>query len=494
MQPLLADLRYALRLLRQAPGFPAIAIAALALGIGANTAIFSTFDSVLLRPLPYADPDRVVMVWEDVSPSGFPKNTPAPANWVDWRAQNHVFTDIAATRGRSANFTGDDVAPEQVFGRGVSSNFFSVLGVSPLMGRTFTDEEDRNGAQVVVISYPMWQRRWTGDPNILGKPVLMNGSRYTVIGVMRPDFVFRNREASYWVPVSFTPQDLGNRGSHFLNVVARMKPGVTLQAAREDMKAIAARLAAQYPSNQRIGAVVDPIKDDVLGNASLELIVLMGAAGCVLLIACANLAGLLVSRAVARQRELAVRAALGAGRGRLVRQMVTEGTVLSLAGGVLGLAIAPAGMKILVGLVPLGFAGTALPTIDLRLLLFTLVLSLVTGVIFSIAPAIQAARASLHDSLKAGGRAGIGGGAKMRDALVVLEVGSALVLLIGAALMLQTMARLRSIDLGFRPDHILTLRTVLPNQKYNTPDKRQTFYDHVIDGVLALPGVQSAAY
>jgi predicted permease len=273
-----------------------------------------------------------------------------------------------------------------------------------------------------------------------------------------------------------------------------MKPGVTLQAASEDMKSIAARLAAQYPQNQRVGVTVEPIKEDALGNTGLALIVLMGAAGCVLLIACANLAGLLLSRAVARQRELAVRAALGAGRARLIRQMVTEGTLLSVAGGALGLAIAPLGMKVLVGLVPLGFAGTALPTMDLRLLMFTLGLSLLTGVIFSIVPAIHAARASLHDSLKAGGRAGIGGGARMRDGLVVLEVASALVLLIGAALMLQTMARLRSIDLGFRPEGILTLRTVLPNQKYNTPEKRQSFYDRVIESARALPGVESAAY
>jgi predicted permease len=260
------------------------------------------------------------------------------------------------------------------------------------------------------------------------------------------------------------------------------------------MKSIAAQMSAEYKENKQVGISIDPIKDDVLGNAGLELIVLMGAAGCVLLIACANLAGLLVSRAVARQREMAVRAALGADRRRLVRQMVTEGTLLSLAGGALGLLIAPAGMKVLAGLVPLGFAGTALPAIDLRLLLFTLGLSLLTGVIFSIAPAIHAARASLHDALKAGGRAGIGGGARMRDTLVILEVASALVLLVGAALMLQTMSRLRSIDLGFRPDHILTLRTVLPNQKYDTPDKRQTFYDRVLDAARALPGVESAAY
>jgi putative ABC transport system permease protein len=494
MRTFLSDLRYGFRLMRQSPGFTAIAVIALALGIGANTVIFSTFDSVLLRPLPYQDPDRVVMVWEDLSQAGFPKNTPAVANFADWRRMNHSFTDMAATRGQSANFTGDDAAPEQVFGRAITANFFSVLGVTPLIGRTFTDEEDRNAAQVVVISYGLWQRRWSGDQQVLGKAVLMDGNRYTIIGVMRRDFVFRNRENDFWRPASFTPQQMANRGSHFLNVVARLNSQVTLAMARADMQAVAKELAKQYPANQKVGAVVEPVKDSVLGNTRLELIVLMGAAGCVLLIACANLAGLLISRAVGRQREMAVRAALGAGRGRLVRQMVTEGVMLALAGGILGLAIAPAGMRVLIGLVPLGLPSDALPAIDLRLLGFTLALSLFTGVVFSIAPAIHAARASLHDSLKAGGRAGIGGGGRLRDALVVLEVSSALVLLVCAGLMIQTMVRLRGLDLGFNPEGLLTARTILPNKKYDTPEKRQAFFDRVLDGLRTIPGVESVAY
>ncbi len=495
METLFADLRYGIRLLLQAPGFTAIAICALALGIGANTAIFSTVDSVILRPLPYTDPDRVVLVWEDASFASFPKNTPAPGNFIEWQKRNHVFTEIAATRGASANLTTDG-APEQVFGRRVTPNFFSVLGVKPLIGRVFTEEEDRTGAPVVLISYGLWQRRYLGDPSLVNKTILMDGNRYTVIGVMPRDFVFRFREMDYWAPIHFSPADLVTRGSHYLNVVARLKPDVTLARAREEMSGIARQLAQEFPdSNSKVGAVVYPIKEDLLGNTRVGLLVLMAAAGCVLLIACANLASLLLARAVARQREMAVRAALGAGRGRLVRQMVTESTLLSVAGGVLGLGVAMAGMKILAGLVPIGLPGSAAPAIDSRLLGFTLALSLATGVLFSIVPAIHAARASLNDALKQGGRAGIGGsGRNMRDALVVMEVAAALVLLVSAGLMIQTLARLRSIDIGFRSDHLLTMRTVIPRAKYQDPAKRLAFFERVVDGVRPLPGVEAAAY
>jgi putative ABC transport system permease protein len=494
MQTLLADLRYGLRLLRQAPGFTAIAICALALGIGANTAIFSTVDSVLLRALPYEDPGRLVMVWEDASFASFPKNTPAVANYIDWKNQNHVFTGMAATRGRAANLTEDGV-PEQVFGRGVTADFFSVLGVRPILGRVFTEDEDRTGAPVVLISYGLWQRRYLGDPALVGKPILMDGQKQTVIGVLPRDFVFRDRDIDYWTPINFTAANLSNRGSHYLNVVARLKPGVTLERAREEMRAIAKRLEQQYHENYRLGAVVFPIREDLVGNTRLALWVLMAAAGCVLLIACANLASLLLARAVARQREMAVRAALGAGRGRLVRQMVTEGTLLAVAGGGLGLAAAEAGMKMLAQLVPEGLPGTSAPGINGRLLVFTLALSLLTGLLFSIVPAVQAARASLNDALKQGGRGGIGGrGRSVRDVLVVLEVAAALVLLVGAGLLLETLAKLRAIDIGFRSDHLLTMRTVLPRPKYADPALRMSYFDRVLDGVRVLPGVESAAF
>jgi putative ABC transport system permease protein len=494
MLTLASDIRYGLRRLRQAPGFTLIAVCALALGIGANTAIFSTLDAVLLRPLPYADPDRVMMVYEDASAIGFARNTPAPANYFDWQAQNHVFTDIAATRGRSLGITGDG-SPEQIYGLAVTPNFFSVLGVSPVMGRTFTEEEDRNAAPVVLISYGLWQRRYSGDPSVLNRTIVLDQSRYTVIGVMPRDFVFRDRGRDFWMPISVTPAFRAIRGSHYLTVVARLKPDATPLRASDEMRAIADRLRLQYPDQNRYtGAVVVPIKEALLGNTRMELLILMAAAGCVLLIACANLASLLLARAAARKRELAVRAALGAGRIRLIRQMVTEGAMLSLAGGALGLGLALAGMRLLEGLVPLGLPVTARPGVDFRLLAFTLALSLFTGLLFSIVPAIQAAHTSLNDALKQGGRTGADvRGRTTRDALVVLEVAVALVLLTGAGLMIQTMAKLRGADLGFRADHLLTLRTAL-GPKYKDDVKRLDYYQRVLQQTSALPGIEGAAY
>jgi putative ABC transport system permease protein len=493
-QSLVSDLRYGARLLRQSPVFGGIAVLALALGIGANTAIFSTVHALLLRALPFTDSDRLVMVWEDVTWAGFPKNTPAPGNFADWRSENHVFTDMAATRGGSGVVTSDG-APEQVNGRLVTANFFDVLGARPLVGRVFTAEEDRQNAPVLLISYGLWQRRYSGDPGIVNRTLVVDGLPRTILGVMPRDFAFRDREVGMWAPIHFSPADLANHGSHFLNVVARLKPDVTVERAREEMAAIAKHIEQRHPNdNRNVGTVVVPIREDMLGDTRLAVLVLMGAAGCVLLIACANLASLLLARAVARKREMAVRAALGAGRGRLVRQMVTEGMLLSLAGGVLGLAVARAAMSFLSKLMPAAFA-LADQGLDTRLLAFTFGISLLTGLLFSIVPALQASRASLNDALRQGGRGGIGGRrATTRDALVVLEVAAALVLLVGAGLMLKTLAHLRAIDLGFRPDHLLTMRTTLPRNRYSDPVKRLAFFERVMDGVRKLPGVEAASY
>jgi putative ABC transport system permease protein len=490
-----SDLRYGLRLLRHAPGFTAVAVGALALGIGANTAIFSTVDAVLLRPLPFADPDRVVMVWEDNSAASFPRNTPASGNFVDWKQRNRVFTDMAATRGASANLTADG-PPEQVVGRATTANFFDVLGVKPAAGRAFTEDEDRTGAPVAVISYALWQRRYAGDPGVLNREILINGLKFTITGVMPREFAFRNREMDFWIPMHFAPADLVRRGSHNLNVVARLRPGVSVAQARQDMSAIARQLAAEYPDDNRdIGAAVIHMREDTVGNTRVELLVLMAAAGCVLLIACANLAGLLLVRGLGRRREMAVRSALGASRARLVTQMIAEGALVALAGGVLGLLLAPVGMKVLAALVPTALPASVAPAIDARVFGFALLLSLLTGIGFSIVPAWQASRVSMNDWLKQGGRGGIGGAAAgTRDALVVLEVAAALVLMVGAGLMLQTVARLRAIDIGFRPGHLLTLRTTLPRTRYLDPEKRIAFYHRVLQAVRALPGVESVGY
>jgi putative ABC transport system permease protein len=492
MDGLLAELRYGLRLVRKSPVFALITIGTLALGIGANTAIYAVVDAVLLRPLPYSEPERLMMVWEDASDVSFPRNTPAPANYFSWKEQNRVFSDIAATRGAAANLTLGG-PPEQIVGRRVTANFFAVLGVRPALGRAFTEEEDRSGAAVTVISYGLWQRRYGGSPDVIGSDAMMNGSRRTIIGVMPRGFVFRNRDIDFWNPMQFTAAETAARGSHYLNVVARLAAGVTLEQARQEMESIARRLEEQFPgTNARIGAVVVPLKEDLLGDTSLQLMVLMSAAGCVLLIACTNIAGLLLTRAMSRRGEMAVRTALGATSRRLVRQMMIESLILALAGGVLGLALVPAGITVLAAMVPIGIQSS--PGLDGTLLTFSMVVALGTGLLFSLVPAAHAARASLHQTLQEGGRSRIGSRALTRDLLVVVQVATALVLLVAAGLLVRTLDNLRSIDLGFRIDHLLTMRTTLPVPKYRDPNARLAFYDRVVAEVRALPGVEDAAY
>jgi putative ABC transport system permease protein len=495
MDSLIADIRYGLRLFRASPLFSLVAVATLALGIGANTIIFSKVDAVVIRALPYDDPDRVVVLWEDASRFGFAKNTPAPANFIDWRRLNRSFADMAATRGATASLTGDGI-PEQILGRATTSNFFTVLGARPQLGRTFTESEDREGAKVVVISHGLWQRRYAGDASIIGRTLLLNGDRYEVIGVMPPRFVFRNRAIDYWVPIHLSPEQAAQRGSHFLNVVGRLKQGITIEEARADMQGIARNLALQYQdSNWDIGVALVPAKEEIVGSIRLELLVLMGAAAAVLLIACANLASLLLSRAASRRGELAVRAALGATRSRLMRQLMVEGLLLSLAGGTLGLAIVPIGRTLLDSLTPVGIADVSQSALDVRLLAFTLTIAMATGLVFSIAPALDAGRASLLEALQQHARASVGArGRFTRDALVVLQIAAAVVLLAATGLMVRTILNLRAIDIGFQPERLLTLRTTLPRPKYEDPQKRLDFYQRVLAGVKALPGVNHAAY
>ena len=349
----LGDLRYALRLLRKTPVFTIAALGTLALGIGANTTIFSLVQTMLLRPLPYQNPDQVVMVWEDRTAAGFPRSVPAPGNYQDWRAMNRSFTDMAATAFAFANVTGDGT-PEIVLGRRVTANFFSVLGVQPLIGRAFTAADDTSGARVVVISHALWQRRYSGDPGIVGRMISMSGqgsggaatdATFEVIGVAPPSFVFLRRDDDYWVPMQFSPEEAAMRGNHFLNVVARMKPGVTVESANADIGAIARRLGEQYPETNRDfeSAVVVPIREEVLGDTRVQVIALMIAAAAIVLIACANLASLLLARASVRRGEYAVRLSLGATRGLLARQVLVEALCLSAAGGVLGEHGGPAG-------------------------------------------------------------------------------------------------------------------------------------------------------
>lgn len=490
---LIGDVKYGVRILARSRVFTAIAVLALALGIGANTAVFSAIDAVLLRPLPYRDPARLALVWEDASHAGFPKNTPAPANYVDWKKQNQVFTDMAALQGLAANLTGDG-PPELVRGNRVTPEFFDVLGVPAALGRTLDAKDDLSGENVMVIGHGLWQRRFGGDRGIVGRTVRVNDEPYTVVGVMPRGFRFPTPRTEVWTPARFTPEVLARRGSHFLTVVARLKPGVTWERAKSDMRAIAQRLQTDYPgTNERVGVVVEPLAEAAVENSRTGLLVLMAGAGFVLLIACANVANLLLAKAAARRRELAVRAALGAGRGRLLGQLITESVLLAAAGGLTGIALAHWGVKLLDRLAqdrldaPLG--------LNAQVLLFSLAVSIVTGLLFGMLPALQASRLDLNDALKQGGRANAGGRrTTSRDLLVIAEVAMALVLVAGAGLMLRTLAQLRGVDVGFRPEGLLTMRTNLPFPKYRDPQLRQRRRDAVLEEVRSLPGVRLAAF
>ena len=493
---LLHDLRYAARLQRKNPAFTIVAVIALALGIGANTAIFSVVNTVILRPLPYRDPERLVMVWEDATKQGYPRDTPAAANFVDWRDQNHVFEGMAAITDDSFNLTGSG-EPERLEGHRVSASLFPLLGVEPHIGRVFTAAEDQPGAQhVVLLSYALWQRRFGGDRGIVGQSLTLNGENYIIVGVMPARFQFPSNDSQAWVPIALTQEDAGNRNRHYLQVLARLKPGVSLAQAQSEMSTVAARLQQQYPqSNTDLGAAVQPLQEHLVGDIRPALLVLLGAVGLVLLIACANVANLLLARAAVRQKEIAVRVALGARRGRLIRQFLTESVLLSTLGGLVGLAIAYGGLVLLKAFIPENISQAREISMDFRLLGFTFLVSVATGLIFGLAPAIQAARFNQVDTLKEGGRdAATGGsGKRLRSVLVTAEVAISLVLLIGAGLLINSFLRLRNVDPGFRAENLLTMKIVLPETKYERRAQRSAFYTDLIQRVQSLAGVRSAA-
>ncbi|HXO22231.1 MAG TPA: ABC transporter permease [Thermoanaerobaculia bacterium] len=487
------DLRFAARTLGRSPGFAATALLILALGIGANTAAFSVTDFVLIRPLPFRDPQRLVKLWE--SPPGYSRTEPSPANYRDWKRMSKAFAAMGAFHGISVNLVGQG-DPVRLEGSAVTADLFPLLGAWPLLGRLFTAAEDRAGtAGTLVLSYPLWQNDFGGDPRVLGRKVSLDGAPFVVIGVMPRDFHFPTRQALLWTPTQFGEDDFVERDNRYLQVVAKLRRGVSLGAARAEMSLIASRLERLYPKENAHTAIsVIGLRDELPRQARLLLVALSGAAMCVLLIACANLASLLLARALARQRELEVRAALGAGRERLVRQLVTESLVLAILGGALGILVAWVAVPFLARLVPASLPIDETPAIDLRVLIFAGLLTAATGIFFGLAPALRACRSADLAGLKGGARAGGGRKERLRTALVMVEVAASVVLLISSGLLIRALWRLQATDPGFRAANVLTMRTALPNPKYKATARRGQFYDRVLDGVHALPGVTGAAY
>ena len=486
------DLRYGFRTLRKNPGFTAVAVLALALGIGSNTAIFSVVNGVLLRPLSYTDPGRLLRIYE--TSAEFSRSSVAYPNFLDWRAASRSFTGMGAYRSDDFNFTGAG-EPEQLSGEYVSADLFPVLGVTPSLGRNFLPAEDRPGAPCsVMLSYSLWQRRFAADPNVLGKAMTLNAASCTVVGVLPGDF--RLSAARVYLPIEqWKSVELRTRESHpGLAVAGRLKPGVTIEAAQAELSSIAGALAGQYPStNAGHGVALVRMKDDLVAYIRPTLLLLAGAVGFVLIIACANVANLMLARSTARRREFAIRAALGAERGRVIRQLLTECVLLSLGGAAIGLLLARWGTNLILAAAPGSLPRSAEIGIDPYVLFFTLAVSIVTGVLFGLAPALHGANANPQDSLKEGTRGAGGGRHRAEGVFVAVEVGLAVILLAGAGLMMQSVWRLWQVDPGFNTHNILTAQVALSPRVMASPAAIRLAYPQLLERVAAIPGVRSAA-
>jgi predicted permease len=483
------DARHGARLLAKSPLFTSVAIGSLALGIGGITAIFSAVDAVLIRPLPYAAADRLVMIWLDMSNerrSGF---MPTPAEWLEWRRYNTVFTDIALTQPADATLSGDS-EPEQVAARKATWNLWSVLGVKPLAGRVFTEEEDQKGVRVALISYGLWQRRYGGSPDVVGRKITVNDNPYEVIGVMPREFYFMPaRDIDIWMPASFPAWLRSNITWHDAQAVARLKPDVTLQRARESMAALSRQVTAKDFRGPH-SVIVRPLRDEMAGDTQTALVALLCASAALLLIACVNLANLLMSRGAARGREVAVRSSLGAGRGRLVTQFLTESLVLAGLGGVAGLLLAIPAMRFLETLVPETMGAVRL-TLDWHALAFSAAAAISATLIFGLAPALRGSRTTPQDGLRDGGRGAAGVRSHwFQHSLVIIETALAVALLTSGGLLLQTLQHLRNTNLGIRSDKLLTLET--PLFRYKDFNRRVTFVNAELEKIRAIPGVINA--
>jgi predicted permease len=495
MSNLLLDLRYALRNLRNARGFALVAIVTLAIGIGANTAIFSIIDTILLRPLPYANPQQLVRLNETESaPGRYPFAGP---DFVDWKAQNRTFQDMTLYTWPSDMNLNSSGQPERIQVLPTEANFFSLLGVTPMLGRTWADGEDQPGKDdVAILSYALWNSRFAGDKQAVGRSIELNGRKYTIVGVMPESFRFALKSQA-WIPQPMDEKGLGHRGSHFANAIGRMKPGVSIEAARADLKAVAARLSQQYPdSNSKVGAAVTSLRDDLVGDSRDSLFMLLGAVGLVLLIACANVANLQLSRAMARQKEIAVRSALGASRMRLVGQLLTESLLLALAGGACGLALAWGLVRVFSNAKSYRLPTFNAVEVNPAVLGFTFLLAIVTGVVFGVFPAVQLSRTGLHDELKGGAGASVSHGRRRRftsNALVVAEIALSLMLLVSAGLLLEDFARLRSLDIGVRRAGVWTAAVRLPDTAYKTGQQQRTFAASLLERAQRIGGADAVA-
>ncbi|HEX3143894.1 MAG TPA: ABC transporter permease [Pyrinomonadaceae bacterium] len=498
MENLIKDIRYALRTIVKRPGFSLIAIITLALGIGANTAIFSVVNGILWRPLPYPQPQQLVMAWTNHQARGGPaQEWFSPPEVDDWRAQNKVFSQLSALNNWVPTLTGRD-EPESLVGAAVSYDMFNLLGIAPARGRTFLPDEDQlNGANVVVLSDDLWRKRFNSDPNIVGKSISLNQADYQVIGVMPAGFQFPIIPGvQVWRTLRPTLSPSCARGCIVLRAIGRMKDNVTIEQAQADVSTIASRLAAQYPdTNSKVGAALVPFQEQLVGNIKRPLLVLLGAVGFVLLIACANVANLMLARAATREREMALRSALGASRLRVIRQLLTESALLAFAGAAAGLALAYWLLRLLVRLSPQGTPGLDQIAIDRYVLGFTVLIAAFTGIVFGLAPALQMSKIDLNRSLKDTGKGTPGGarGGRLRGALVIAEMALALLLLIGSGLLMKSFILLQRVDPGFNPDHVVTLRLILNRTAYPAVPQVVNYYAQLLDRVKAVPGVQSAA-
>ena len=487
-----ADLRQTRRTLARTPGFTVTAILIVALGVGATTAAFSVTDFVLFRPLPFPEPDRLVKLWE-VKP-GYDEMELAPANYRDWKSASRSFESIGAYHWLDVNMNGKG-EPVRLEGAAVSSDLFPTLGVRPILGRTFTAADDKSGApRTVILSYRLWQNDFAGDRTIIGQHLDLDSASHTVIGVMPPDFLFPDSTAALWTTMSFGESAYQDRNDNWLYAIGRVHRGVTIGQVRTEWALLAARTAKQFGLNERSSATAYDIRAEVSWRTRMLLAALSGASACVLLIACANLANLLLARSMERRRELAVRTAMGAGRERLVRHLMTESLVLAVTGGALGVCIAMASVPLLARLVPNNLPIAESPSVDGRMLLVAAVLTVMTGLIFGLAPVISAGKGDRLDALRDDARAGGGRKERLRSGLVVFEVVASIVLLVSAGLLIRALWAVEATNPGFETDGRLTLRTQLPLPQYQKVEMRRVFYTRVLSEVRALPGVSQAAY